>query len=123
MTSEPSNFLPSGPLRAFSIIAAALFLNNTVALMLGPLLVDIAKEFDISVAVAGQLIAAMSFTWAIFAPLAGPFSDSFGRRLIALIGLGLMGACTLSGGICTKLLCLDDTSTWHRDERCNDSAK
>ena len=73
MTSEPSNSSLSGPLRAFSIIAAALFLNNTVALMLGPLLVDIAKEFDISVAVAGQLIAAMSFTWAIFAPLAGPF--------------------------------------------------
>jgi len=96
MTSEPSNSSPSGQLRAFSIIAAALFLNNTVALMLGPLLVGIAKEFDTSVAVAGQLTAATSFSWAIFAPLAGPFSDSFGRRPIALIGLAVMGACILA---------------------------
>ncbi len=96
MTSEPSGPQTSGQLRTFAIIAAALFLNNTVALMLGPLLVSIAKEFDTSVAVAGQLTAATSFSWAIFAPLAGPFSDSFGRRLIALIGLALMGACTLA---------------------------
>ncbi|GIT43697.1 MAG: hypothetical protein Ct9H300mP11_16330 [Chloroflexota bacterium] len=68
MTSEPSNSLPSGPLRAFSIIAAALFLNNTVALMLGPLLVDIAKEFDISVAVAGQLNFSHVFYFGVYLP-------------------------------------------------------
>ena len=96
MTSEPSGPQTSGQLRTFAIIAAALFLNNTVALMLGPLLVGIAKEFDTSVAVAGQLTAVTFLSWAIFAPLAGPFSDSFGRRPVALVGLALMGACILA---------------------------
>jgi len=73
-----------------------LFLNNTVALMLGPLLVDIAEEFDTSVAVTGQLAAVTFFFWAIFAPLVGPFSDSLGRRLVALTGLSLMGVCILA---------------------------
>ena len=96
MTSEPSGPQTSGQLRTFAIIAAALFLNNTVALMLGPLLVGIAKEFDTSVAAAGQLTAVTFLSWAIFAPLAGPFSDSFGRRPVALVGLALMGACILA---------------------------
>ena len=96
MTSEPSGPQTSGQLRTFAIIAAALFLNNTVALMLGPLLVGIAKEFDTSVAVAGQLTAVTFLSWAIFAPLAGPFSDSFGRRPVALVGLALMGDCILA---------------------------
>ncbi len=60
--------------------------------MLGPLLVDIAREFDTSVAVAGQLAAATFASWAVFAPLVGPISDSFGRRPVALGGLSLMGA-------------------------------
>jgi len=96
MTSEPPGPQTSGQLRTFAIIAAALFLNNTVALMLGPLLVGIAKEFDTSVAVAGQLTAVTFLSWAIFAPLAGPFSDSFGRRPVALVGLALMGDCILA---------------------------
>jgi predicted MFS family arabinose efflux permease len=96
MTSEPSGPQTSGQLRTFAIIAAALFLNNTVALMLGPLLVGIAKEFNTSVAVSGQLTAVTFLSWAIFAPLAGPFSDSFGRRPVALVGLALMGACILA---------------------------
>ena len=96
MTSEPPGPQTSGQLRTFAIIAAALFLNNTVALMLGPLLVGIAKEFDTSVAVSGQLTAVTFLSWAIFAPLAGPFSDSFGRRPVALVGLALMGACILA---------------------------
>jgi len=96
MTSEPPGPQTSGQFRTFAIIAAALFLNNTVALMLGPLLVGIAKEFDTSVAVAGQLTAVTFLSWAIFAPLAGPFSDSFGRRPVALVGLALMGDCILA---------------------------
>ena len=88
------------------MIAAALFLNNTVALMLGPLLVDIADEFDTSVAVAGQLAAATFASWAVFAPLIGPFSDSLGRRLVALTGLGLMGVCILAAAFAPNFIVL-----------------
>ena len=42
-------------------------------LMLGPLLVDLADDFDTSVSVAGQLAAATFITWGITAPLVGLF--------------------------------------------------
>ncbi len=74
--------------------------------MLGPLLVDIAHDFDTSVAVTGQLAAATFFSWAIFAPLVGPFSDSFGRRLVALTGLGLMGSCIFAAAFATDFIVL-----------------
>jgi len=106
MTAETVNLPVTNRFRSFSIIAAALFLNNTVALMLGPLLVDIADEFDTSVAVTGQLLAATFFSWAIFAPLVGLFSDSFGRRLVALTGLGLMGVCTLGAAFAPNFIAL-----------------
>ena len=96
MTPETANRRVSGQARTFSIIAVALFLTNTVALMLGPLLVDVAEEFDTSVAVAGQLFAATFASWAVFAPLVGPISDSLGRRPVALGGLSLMGTCILA---------------------------
>lgn len=106
MTTEIASLPATNQARSFAIIAAALFLNNTVALMLGPLLVDIADEFDISVAVAGQLAAATFFSWAIFAPLIGPFSDSFGRRLVALTGLGVMGVCMLAAAFAPNFIVL-----------------
>ncbi|MCH8988420.1 MAG: MFS transporter [Chloroflexi bacterium] len=106
MTTEAANLPAPGQARTFAIIAAALFLNNTVALMLGPLLVDIAEEFDTSVAVAGQLAAATFASWAIFAPLAGPFSDSFGRRPVALMGLSLMGTCVLAAAFAPNFFVL-----------------
>ena len=96
----------SNQARTFAVIAVALFLNNTVALMLGPLLVEIANDFGTSVAVTGQLAAATFFSWAIFAPLVGPFSDSFGRRLVALAGLGLMGTCILAAAFATNFIVL-----------------
>ena len=106
MTTE--SLSPPGPnqTRVFFIIAAALFLNNTAALMLGPLLVDIADDFDTSVAVTGQLAAATFFSWAIFAPLIGPFSDSFGRRPVALTGLALMGISILGAAFAPNLIVL-----------------
>ena len=106
MTTETATNPATSQVRSFAIIAAALFLNNTVALMLGPLLVDIAEEFDTSVAVAGQLAAATFFSWAIFAPLIGPFSDSLGRRPVALIGLFLMGVCIFGAAFAPNFIVL-----------------
>ena len=96
MTTAEASQTTSSQARAFGIIAASLFLNNTATLMLAPLLVDIAEDFDTSVAVTGQLAAGTFASWAIFAPLVGPFSDSFGRRLVALTGSLLMGVCILA---------------------------
>jgi predicted MFS family arabinose efflux permease len=80
--------LPPNVLLIF--LTATVFLTFTVIVMLGPLLVDLAKEFRTSVAATGQLAAATAFTWALTALLAGPVSDIYGRRLIILMGLILM---------------------------------
>jgi DHA1 family multidrug resistance protein-like MFS transporter len=80
-------------------LAAAIFLAMTVALMLGPLLVELANEFRTSVAVTGQLAAATAITWALTAFLAGPVSDTYGRRLMMLLGLMLMTLGTLSSAL------------------------
>jgi predicted MFS family arabinose efflux permease len=52
------------------------FLTLVSALMLGPLLVTLADEFQTSVAIVGQLVSATAITWGIIAPLAGPVSDT-----------------------------------------------
>src|SRR5215475_5490225 len=77
-------------------LAAAIFLTMTVGLMLGPLLMALATAFHTSVAVTGQLTAATALTWGLTALLAGPVSDTYGRRRLLtgllLLMLGLLGA-------------------------------
>jgi predicted MFS family arabinose efflux permease len=82
------------------LLSAAVFLTLVSVLMLEPLLVALAHEFQTSVALVGQLIAATAITWGITAPLAGPVSDAYGRRRMLLLGLllmavGLLGAAVL----------------------------
>src|SRR5712691_2908600 len=72
------------------LLCVAVFLVNLSVLMLGPLLVTLAHAFQTSVALMGQLAAATAITWGITAPLAGPVSDAYGRRLMLLTGLLLM---------------------------------
>src|SRR5262247_4597824 len=72
------------------LLSAAVFLVRTVALMLGPLLVALAAAFHTSVAAAGQLAAAINLSWAFTALVAGPVSDTYGRRRIGLTGLLIM---------------------------------
>ena len=74
----------------FIVLSACFFLVMAVSLMMGPLLVGLSDEFNTSLAMAGQLASANFIGWAIIAPLVGPISDSYGRRPIALIGIGLV---------------------------------
>ena len=73
-----------------ALLAAALFLVRTAALMLGPLLVALAAAFHTSVAAAGQLAAAISLSWGLTALFVGPLSDTYGRRRVGLTGLLVM---------------------------------
>ena len=81
------------------LLAAAVVLARTVSLMLAPLLVDLAREFDTSVAVTGQLAAATFIAWGIVAPLVGPVSDTYGRRVVALSGMLLMALGLLGSAV------------------------
>ena len=86
----PTRTQDSLPTMVLIVLSACFFLVMAVSLMMGPLLVDLADEFDTSLAVAGQFASANFIGWAIIAPLVGPISDSYGRRPIALTGLGLI---------------------------------
>ena len=55
--------------------------------MVPPILVEISSGLDVSVAVAGQLATATFAAWAVSLIMAGPLSDSFGRRPVILAGL------------------------------------
>ena len=70
-----------------SVLLFAMFAAMTFVLVIPPLLVDIAADFDISVALAGQLGTATFAAWAVSVVLVGPLSDSVGRRPVALEGL------------------------------------
>src|SRR5215471_7866844 len=97
--------------------AIAIFLTMTVALMLGPILVALANEFHTSLAVTGQLAAATAMTWGLTAFLAGPVSDTYGRRLMLLLGLMLMTLGTLSAALAPNygvLLAARCQRTWRR---------
>src|SRR5262249_21918448 len=83
-------------------LAIAIFLTMTVALMLGPLLVALANEFHTSLAVTGQLAAATAMTRGLTAFLAGPASDTYGRRLMLIVGLMLMTLGTLSAALASN---------------------
>lgn len=72
------------------LLCTAVCLANLAVLMLGPLLVELAHEFQTSIPIVGQLAAATALTWGIIAPLAGPISDTYGRRRMLLTGLMLM---------------------------------
>ena len=88
------------PVKIFLVMGSSIALVLASSLMMGPLIVDIASDFNTSVSKAGQFASATFIAWAIGAPLTGPISDSYGRRPIALIGVGLVGAgllgCSLS---------------------------
>ena len=73
-----------------ALLAAAVFLVRTAAQMLGPLLVALAVAFQTLVAAAGQLAAAINLSWALTALVAGPVSDTYGRRRVGLTGLLVM---------------------------------
>ena len=97
MTTDQTE--PVLPGRVFIALGAAMFMVMGVSLMLGPLLVDLAEDFHTSVAVTGQLASATFIAWAIVAPLVGPISDSYGRRPIALTGLGLVTVGLVGSGL------------------------
>jgi len=82
---------PGSPKLLVALLVLAAFLAMTALLMMGPLLVALAEAFNTSVAAAGQLAAAINLTWAVTALVAGPVSDTYGRRRVGLTGLLIMG--------------------------------
>ena len=69
------------------MLSLAILSTQTAILMVPALLVEIATDFDVSVAVAGQLNTATFAALAVSIVAVGPLADSFGRRPVALAGV------------------------------------
>ena len=67
-----------------------MFATQTAVFMLPALLVEIATDLEVSVAVSGQLATVTFAAWAVSLVSVGPLSDSFGRRPVVLAGLSLL---------------------------------
>ncbi len=71
-------------------LCLAVFGTMTGVMMVPALLVEIATDLDVSVAVAGQLATATFAAWAVSIVAVGPLADSIGRRPLALAGVFLV---------------------------------
>src|SRR5215212_2788782 len=78
------------------LLMIATFGFATSVTMLGPLLVDLSHELDVSLGQAGLLAAALAVSWAVTAPFAGLLSDRFGRRPMIVVALRVLAG--LFGG-------------------------
>ncbi|MBP1157218.1 MULTISPECIES: MFS transporter [unclassified Paenibacillus] len=74
--------------------ALIMLMINMFIAMLGigliiPVLPDFLKAFDAAGQAAGYLIAAMGLTQFLFSPIAGEWSDKYGRKVMIVSGLAL----------------------------------
>ena len=79
-----------------AVLALTVFATISATLIVPPLLVEIATDLEISVAVAGQLATAAFAGWAVSLLTVGPLSDSFGRRPVAVVGLAVLSTSVLA---------------------------
>ena len=79
-----------------AVLALTVFATISATLIVPPLLVEIATDLEISVAVAGQLATATFAGWAVSLLTVGPLSDSFGRRPVAVVGLAVLSTSVLA---------------------------
>ena len=85
------------------MLTFAIFGAQNSVFMLPPLLVEIASDLEISVAVAGQLATATFAAWAVSGIMSGPLSDSFGRRPVILGGLTLLIVSVISSAFAPNI--------------------
>lgn len=88
---RPIQTRATSPALLVGVLSGGVFLATTAGFMLGPILVQLANDFDTSLAVTGQLVGATFATWGLMAVLAGPVSDTIGRRRVLLTGTILVG--------------------------------
>ena len=85
------------------MLSLAVFAGLSAVFIIPPLLVEIATDLDVSVAVAGQLATATFAAWAVSLVCVGPLSDYFGRRPVALTGLVVLSVSVLASAFAPNI--------------------
>lgn len=82
---------PRGEYGLLALLMSSVVILVTTMGMLGPLLVDLAAAFQISIAQAGQLATITALPWAITSLFTGWLADRYGRKPLltgSLFGIG-----------------------------------
>jgi DHA1 family inner membrane transport protein len=88
------------------LITMATFAFATAITMLGPLLVDLARDLDVPLGQAGLLAAVTALPWALGAPFTGLLSDRLGRRPLIVLALVGVGIATIGAALTTSFAAL-----------------
>ena len=84
-------------------LCLAVFGTMTGVMMVPALLVEIGRDLDVSVTVAGQLTTATFAAWAVSIVAVGPLADSIGRRPLALAGVFLVVVSLLASALAPNI--------------------
>ena len=85
--AEPAGVKEVNKAWFYFVLSLAILSTQTAILMVPALLVEIATDLEVSVAVSGQLNTASFAASAVSIVAVGPLADSFGRRPVALAGV------------------------------------
>jgi len=91
LSTAPTSDPPASLLVVFTLWLLV-FSSASQTMIISPILPMIGDELGIPDAALGTLVSAYSLMVGVFAILAGPVSDRFGRRRILLLGCGAMAA-------------------------------
>jgi EmrB/QacA subfamily drug resistance transporter len=105
---EESPYIPEGKSRwvLFGIVAIALFMSSLDLTIVATALPAIHHRLHASINWVGWIITIYSFGMVIVLPLAGKFSDHFGRRRIFLCSIALFTTASLLCGFSTDIYML-----------------
>lgn len=81
------------------LIAVSVLGYITAVTMISPFLLDISREFGVTLGEAGLLGVATSLPWAIGAPFTGLLSDRVGRRPLIIFSLAAMGVACMGAAL------------------------
>ena len=78
----------------------------TSVTMIGPLLVDISRDLEISLGRAGLLAMAAAVPQALFSPFSGLLSDRLGRKPLIVLAFGSVGALSFAAALAPGFVAL-----------------
>ncbi|TVR68679.1 MAG: MFS transporter [Sphaerobacteraceae bacterium] len=98
-TTEPSGVATRREYTILFAVIITMMVNQTAVVIISPLAVEIARDFDVSVSLSGQLRTVSALLSALLAPFVGLMSDRLGRRPVMFLGLLSILTCGLASTV------------------------